>query len=183
MQIWNVQCRIEFNKSCESSQGDRRCLHNLSESFLLLPDPIWWGHPSICLPPSFSILVTSPSLLLTRPWSVAFSIMRDQRPDARESVAAFVPLSHAVRGPEPRPSAAPSISLLSALWEGGGARRLPTFQCSLVWSKPQKVLNNRNLPLPFPLSLSCSSCLPPLSLPFFFLQFFLSLFFISRNEL
>ncbi len=34
--------------------------------------------------------------------------------------------------------------------EGGGAPRLPTFQCSLVWSKPQKVPNNRNLPLPFP---------------------------------
>ncbi len=76
--------------------------------------------------------------------------MRDQRPDARESVAAFVPLSHAVRGPEPLPSATPSISLLSALWEGGGAPRLPTFQCSLVWSKTQKVSNNRNLPLPFP---------------------------------
>lgn len=81
---------------------------------------------------------------------MAFSIMRDQRPDARESVAAFVSLSHAVRGLEPLPSATPSISLLSALWEGGGALRLPTFQCSLVWSKTQKVSNNRNLPLPFP---------------------------------
>lgn len=66
-------------------------------------------------PPSFSALVTGPSLLLTRPWSVAFTIMGDQRADARERVAAFVALSHAVR---------PGASALS------GPLHLP-FVCSL----------------------------------------------------
>lgn len=132
----NIKRCIEFNKSCESSHGDRRCLHNLSESFLQHRHHSSWPHlvrSPMHLPPS--ILVTGPSLLLTRPWSVAFSIMGDQRADSGERVT-FVPLSHAVRGPEPRPSSAPSISLLSPLWEAGGAHRLPTFQCSLVWSKP-----------------------------------------------
>lgn len=111
----SVRQRIKnVNKSCGSFHGDRCYFFNLAKPF---HQHLHLVRSPMHLPPA----PPNPSHFLSVRWSVPTPdliidvSMGDQRPDARESFTTFVLLSHAVRGPEPRPSRAPSIFLLSGL--------------------------------------------------------------------
>lgn len=89
--------------------------------------------------------------------------MGDQRPDAGESFTAFVLRSHAVRGPEPRSSRAPSFSLLSVLWRRGSqVAHFPAFTLLIkAPESPKQQKSHSSIPLSLCLSRSSFLALSP----------------------